>query len=90
MTATEPSQRPSAADAQKRLRSIISSQSYFSLRHRFVAKERTRDFNSVMLENVGILVDAALCPVKVAIGIPSQTISAVRGLMVSKFSKKTT
>jgi len=90
MTATEPAQRPSAADAQKRLKSIISSQSFFSLRHRLVAKEQTKDFKSIMLENVGILVNAALYPVKVAIGIPSQTINAVRGLMVSKKSKKKT
>ncbi len=89
MTATDPTERPTAADALKRFKSIISSPSFFTLRHRLVGQE-TKSFNATKCENVGILVTAALYPVKVAIGILSQTVSAVRGLVGSGGSKKKT
>ncbi len=88
MTATDPADRPSAEEALKRLQSIVSSQSYLTLRHRLVGKDKTIGFKFVLYENVGILVKAALYPVKFAIGLPSQTISAVRKLVVSRNSKK--
>lgn len=88
MTATDPSERPTAAEALKRFKTIVSSQSYFTLRHRLVGAKDTKDSKSVMFQNVGILMNAALYPVKVVLGIPSQTIGAVRGLISSKSPKK--
>jgi len=90
MTATDPAARPSAEEALKRFRSIISSQRYFTLRHRLVKKDETKDLRSAVYENVGILVNAALLSVIFAIGIPSQTISTARRLVGSRSSKKTT
>ncbi len=90
MTATDPAARPSAEEALKRFRSIVSSQSYFTLRHQLVKKDETKDLKSAFYENVGIMVNAALLPVRFVIGIPSQTISAVRRFVGSRSSKKTT
>ncbi len=91
MTVTRPADRPTAAVALKQFKSIISSQSFFTLRHRLVKQKETKSFKATMYENVGILVTVALYPVKVAIGIPSQTVTAVRGGLVgSGGSKKKT
>lgn len=90
MTAKDPAERPTAEDALKRLKSVVSSQSYFTLRHRLVGKDDVKSFKSAVYENVGILMSTALLPVKFAIGIPSQTFSAVRGFIGSKGSKKKT
>lgn len=88
MRAKDPAERPTAEDALKRLKSVVSSQSYFTLRHRLVGKDYVKSSKSIVYENVGILVSAALLPVKFAISIPSQTISAVRRFIGSKIAKK--
>lgn len=88
MTAKDPAERPTAEGALKRLKSVVSSQSYFTLRHRLIGKDEMKGFRSAVYENVGILMSAALLPVKFAIGIPSQTFNAVRGFIGSKSSKK--
>lgn len=88
MTATDPSERPAAADALKRFKSIVSSQSYFTLRHRLVERKDTPGgHESDTFENIGILMNAALHPVKLVFRIPSQTVSVVRKLMSLRFSK---
>ena len=55
-----------------------------------VKKDEVKGFKSVVFENVGIFVNAALRPVKFVIGVPSQTFSAVRGFVGSKPLKKKT
>lgn len=84
MTAKEPTERPTAKDALKRLKSIVSIESYFTLRRRLVGQDEVKSFNSIVYENVGILMNTALLPVKFSTGIPSQTLNAMRRLMDSK------
>ena len=88
MTTQDPTKRPTADEALKRLKSIASSQSYFTLRHRLVASDASRNYGSAVFENLGILVHAALIPVKFVFGIPSQTVNAVRGVIRPKDKKK--
>ncbi|KLO13853.1 hypothetical protein SCHPADRAFT_852018 [Schizopora paradoxa] len=87
MTAANPLDRPTAVEAQKQFNSIVRSQSFVSLRRRLVRKDEVKNRKSVIYEDVGILLDAALYPVRVVIGFPSQTIGALRGLIKPKSSK---
>lgn len=89
MTATKPEDRPTAGDALKRLKVIISSQGFFALRHRLI-KVDSKESGSTLFENVGIALNTVLYPVKVAFGIPSQTIGALRRFTASKTSKTKT
>jgi len=90
MPATDPANRPSAEEALKRLQLIVSSQSYLTLHRRLVGRGERINFQSTFYENAALLMNAALRPVKFAIGIPSRTVSAVRAFIGSGISKKTT
>lgn len=89
MTAAKPEDRPTATDALKMLKAIKASQGFFALRHRLVDVD-SKEPKHYTLENAGILCNAVLYPIKVAIRIPSQTIGVVRGLVIPRSSKKKT
>ncbi|KLO13856.1 hypothetical protein SCHPADRAFT_940066 [Schizopora paradoxa] len=88
MTAEKPEDRPTAADALKQLQTIITSQSYFSLRHRLVKRDSKSSWfvvlQNIVLQTIGILLEATFKPVKVAFRIASLTINAMRKLVDSK------
>ena len=84
MTATNPLDRPTAVESLKQFKSIISAQSFFSLQRRLVGKNEVKDRKSVVHENAGILLDAAIYPAKLMIRIPSQTIGVLRGMIKPK------
>ncbi|KLO13855.1 hypothetical protein SCHPADRAFT_889747 [Schizopora paradoxa] len=90
MTAEKPEDRPTAADAQKQLQTLISSLGFFTLRHRLIKTEDEKAPKPIVLENVGILLSCAFYPIKVAIRLPSQTLGAVRDFITSRASKKKT
>ena len=84
MTSEKPEDRPTADDALKQLQTIISTLGFFALRHRLVKTKDEKSPKPVVLENVGILLNAALYPIRVAISIPSQTLRVVRGFIASR------
>lgn len=80
MTATNPAERPSAADALRQLKSTVSSQNFFTLRHGLVGQKDTKTRTDLIFENAAILVNAALFPVKVVLRIPPRMVRALCGL----------
>ncbi|KLO13854.1 hypothetical protein SCHPADRAFT_915136 [Schizopora paradoxa] len=88
MTAKKPEARPTAADALKRLQTITSTQSFFTLRHQLVEKD-SKEPESLLSENINILLDVAFHGLKIALKMPSRTISLVRRMKRGSKEKET-
>jgi len=88
MTAKKASERPSAADALKQFLSLVNSQSYFELRQRLIQQGETRSPLARALENIGILIDAALYPVKYVARLPICAFTSVRKAINSRRTRR--